>query len=112
MPGSEGDFGVLEQHERFLAALRPGAMEIRSSGGSTWAAVSDGFADISGEAVSVLVSRCDLASELDSASVQGEIDEIETGLNQLSGGEDDAARRSELEARLDAARIRLEVAAR
>ena len=30
LPGSEGDFGVLEQHERFLAALRPGVMEIRT----------------------------------------------------------------------------------
>ena len=25
LPGSEGDFGVYEQHERFLTAIRPGA---------------------------------------------------------------------------------------
>ena len=28
LPGSEGDFGVLEQHERYLAPLRSGKMEI------------------------------------------------------------------------------------
>ena len=117
LPGSEGDFGVLEQHERFLAALRPGVMEIRGSGGSSdssseWAALSDGFADVSGSEVTVLVSHCKLGRELDAASVQGEIGEIEAELNQLSGSEDDAAARTALEARLEAARIQLDVAGR
>ena len=112
LPGSEGDFGVLEQHERFLAALRPGVMEIRGSGGSEWAALSDGFADIGGSEVTVLVSHCKLARELDAATVQGEISEIEAELNQLSGREDDAAARTVLEAQLEAARIQLDVTGR
>jgi len=114
LPGSEGDFGVLEQHERFLAALRPGVMEIRGSrdSSSEWAALSDGFADVSGTEVTVLVSHCKLGRELDAASVQGEIGEIEAGLNRLSGSEDDAAARTALEVRLEAARIQLDVAGR
>ena len=73
LPGSEGDFGVLEQHERYLAALRPGVLEIHApgsgAGGKEWAAVSDGFADVSAEAVTVLVSRCDLAAAIDTKTL-------------------------------------------
>lgn len=111
LPGSEGDFGVLEQHERFLTALRPGAVEILGgSGSSEWAAVSDGFADVGGEQVTVLVSRCDLATDLDASAVADEIRELETQLNQLSGSDEDAPARAELELQLDAARVRQEVA--
>jgi F-type H+-transporting ATPase subunit epsilon len=111
LPGSEGDFGVLEQHERFLTSLRPGALEIIGSGdASQWAAVSDGFADVGAEQVTVLVSRCDLKADLDPASIAAEISEIEAGLNQLSGSDEDAPQRAELEHQLEIARVRLEVA--
>ena len=110
LPGSEGDFGVLEQHERFLTSLRPGAVEIRAGGGSEWAAVSDGFADVGGEQVTVLVSRCDLKSDLDASAVAAEISEIEAGLNALSGSDEDHVARAELELQLESARVREEVA--
>ena len=112
LPGSEGDFGVLEQHERFLAALRQGPVEIHSGGGKQWAAVSDGFADVSAEAVAVLVSRCDLASEIDTAAAQREIDEAEARLRDLSGSDEDAHERSEAERAIEAARLLLDVAGR
>ena len=35
LPGSEGDFGVLESHERFLSPLRVGQAEIRKGGAGT-----------------------------------------------------------------------------
>ena len=114
LPGSEGDFGVLEQHERFLTALRPGVLEILGgSGGGNgkeWAAVSDGFADVGAEQVTVLVSRCDLAADLDAAAVAAEISELEAKLNQLSGSDEDAPARAELELQLEGARVRREVA--
>lgn len=111
LPGSEGDFGVFEQHERFLTAIRPGPLEIRSADGVTsWAAISDGFADVGSEQVTVLVSRCDLAGDLDSGAAQHEIEEFEAGLNQLSGSDEDAPARAELELQLASARVRREVA--
>lgn len=63
LPGEEGDFGVLPGHERFLAALREGPFEIRegnASSGTRRGEVSSGFADVSGEHVTVLVDRCSL----------------------------------------------------
>jgi len=112
LPGSEGDFGVLEQHERFLTALRPGAVEILggSAGEREWAAVSDGFADVGAEQVTVLVSHCTLASELDAGAIAAEISELEAQLNLLSGSEEDAPARTELEVLLEVAKVRLEVA--
>jgi F-type H+-transporting ATPase subunit epsilon len=60
LPGTEGDFGVLPQHERLLTALRPGPVEIRSGGTTQRATVSEGFADVSGTQVVVMVSSCQL----------------------------------------------------
>jgi len=112
LPGSEGDFGVLEQHERFLSALRPGAVEIKTSSGSQWAAVSDGFADVSAESVTVLVSRCDLAAKLDAAAAQSEVRALEERIQALAPGDESSQARGELERELEAARVRLDVAGR
>jgi F-type H+-transporting ATPase subunit epsilon len=66
LPGAEGDFGVLEHHARFLAPLKPGPVEIKLPDGSTeWAAVSGGFAEVSGHQVVVLVDECFKGSEID-----------------------------------------------
>jgi F-type H+-transporting ATPase subunit epsilon len=55
LPGSEGEFGVLPRHERFLSLLQPGEVVIRRGGETLRARVSDGFAEVRGEAVTVLV---------------------------------------------------------
>ncbi|MEE3331237.1 MAG: ATP synthase F1 subunit epsilon [Myxococcota bacterium] len=107
LPGSEGDFGVLAEHERFLTALKPGAVEIKSASGSQWAAVSDGFADVSSESVTVLVSRCELSSDLDAATLSKEVDELESALASA-----DEEARDEIEFQLASARVRLDVAGR
>jgi len=112
LPGTEGDFGVLEQHERFLTSLRPGPLEIRTGGGSEWAALSDGFADVGADSVTILVSRCDLKDELDSSVLAAEISELEARLNQLSGSEEDAPARAEAEHLLEGARVRRDIAGR
>ncbi|HKX45285.1 MAG TPA: ATP synthase F1 subunit epsilon [Planctomycetota bacterium] len=66
LPGSEGEFGVLESHEKFLAPLRPGPMQVRLPGGRVeWAALSDGFAEVTGERVVVLVDECTRAADID-----------------------------------------------
>ena len=111
LPGSEGDFGVSEQHERFLTAIRPGPLEIHSAEGATsWAALSDGFADVGAEQVTVLVSRCDLAQDIDLDDVQRELEEIDAALGELSGGDEDAGARAALELRRAAAAVRQQLA--
>ncbi len=112
LPGAEGDFGVLERHERYLAPLKPGRVEIKTGSGSEWAAVSDGFADVSAEQVVVLVDRCRRASEIDRTAVQTELDAARSELSALSGSEEDQARKPGLEAEIVRAEIELEIAGR
>lgn len=110
LPGSEGEFGVLERHEHFLAPLRHGALEIRTGSGSEWLAVSKGFADVSGEKIVVLADSCVRAADIDLAKVQAEIREAEAERESLRGRESQAARQDALTERIEALAAQVDAA--
>ncbi len=84
LPGSEGDFGVLPSHERFLTPLRIGAIEVRSRDGDRlYAAIANGFADVRGDEVTVMVESCEFAHEIDVARAELARDRAEQGLAEL-----------------------------
>ncbi len=112
LPGSEGDFGVLEHHERFLAPLRIGAVSIGRAEGAVWAAVSEGFAEVDGERVVVLVDSCELAEDIDAAEARDGGGRIRNALQDLGGGGEDERRRAELEAELELAELKVAIAGR
>jgi len=71
LPGAEGDFMVLEGHERFLSPLRIGEVEIRRHGEpALFAALSQGFAEVTGGEVVVTAEACELASNIDVARAE------------------------------------------
>jgi F-type H+-transporting ATPase subunit epsilon len=70
LPGAEGDFGVLQGHEPFLAALRIGGLELSAGGQKRVAAVSKGFAEVHADAVTVMVGTCEFADEIDRARAE------------------------------------------
>ena len=109
LPGSEGDFGVLEGHERFLSPLRMGRAEIRTGQGTLAAAVDAGFARVEGRSVSVLVEACELAGEIDVAAARAAEERAREELGGL-GLQADAAARARLQAELAWARNLLAVA--
>jgi len=108
LPGSEGEFGVLPDHERYLTPLRVGAVEIRTGNDTLWAATADGFADVQGEAVTVLVESCELAHDIDTARAERAHERAVQGLAALDP-DADQARYAAFEAGVERARIRLEV---
>jgi F-type H+-transporting ATPase subunit epsilon len=108
LPGSEGEFGVLEQHERFLAALRYGVMETRTSQGSVWAAISDGFADVSAERVVVMVDSHDRADAVAIEAARRAHDQAESELAADGSDAASPARRAELERLLARAKAHIE----
>jgi F-type H+-transporting ATPase subunit epsilon len=112
LPGSEGDFGVLGGHERFLAPLRIGEIEIRDERGQRFAAVSGGFADVSGEQVVVLAETCELAERIDAARAERARERAEREIRRLRevGVEDHGFRLEE--AALERALVRLQAASR
>jgi F-type H+-transporting ATPase subunit epsilon len=111
LPGSEGEFGVLTNHERFLAPLRVGAVEILTGEGSLYAAVADGFAEIDGESVTVLVDSCELEHEIDAARAGAAAAAAQRYLEKAAGN-DNPERYRQYEAALERARTRVAVSQR
>ncbi len=109
LPGSEGDFGVLEGHERFLCPLRLGRAEIRTGRGTVAAAIGSGFARVEGRSVSVLVEACELAGEIDVAAARAAEARARESLGGL-GLQSDPAARATLQGELAWARNLLDVA--
>jgi len=63
VPGSEGDFGVLEGHAPFMSTLKNGEIAIyRSSMGDSpeRIAVEGGFAEVSARGLTVLAEKADV----------------------------------------------------
>ncbi len=84
LPGSEGDFGVLEHHERFLAPLRIGVVEMQLPDGQvTFGAIAGGFADVSGHQVVVLAESAEHSHEIDLARAEMARDRAREGLAKL-----------------------------
>jgi F-type H+-transporting ATPase subunit epsilon len=83
LPGVEGDFGVLRGHEPFLSALGIGGLEIAVSGGRRYAAVSRGFAEIHGDAVTVMVGTCEWADEIDRERAERARERARRALDEL-----------------------------
>ena len=108
LPGSQGEFGVLEQHERFLSPLDCGAVRIRTGQGELYAAISPGFAEVGPESVTLMVESSEIASDIDTARAEQARDRAREGLAQLDS-DADLERYREYEAAMNRAENRLRV---
>jgi F-type H+-transporting ATPase subunit epsilon len=70
LPGAEGQFGVLPGHERFLTTLAIGEAVIQTPKGPRFAALSDGFAEITQDHVVVMVETCEFGADIDLARAE------------------------------------------
>lgn len=111
VPGTEGDFGVLPGHERFLAPVRIGELEVRSANDRArrWAAVSDGFADVSAERVVLLVDSCEFAADIDEARAERARARAERELERMRAAREESFNFRVEEAALQRAIIRIQV---
>jgi len=64
-PGSLGEFGVLEGHVPFLTGIEPGALRYTSGTTTEYLSVTNGFAEVSENKVSILVDAAEKAGEVD-----------------------------------------------
>jgi F-type H+-transporting ATPase subunit epsilon len=100
VPGTEGDFGVLPGHERFLSPVRIGELELDGNG-HRWAAVSDGFVEVNGDKVVLMVDACEFAADIDRARAERAKAHAEQEIVRL-----EAAQREEVSYRLQEAALR------
>ncbi|MFL4978077.1 MAG: F0F1 ATP synthase subunit epsilon [Xanthobacteraceae bacterium] len=88
VPGSEGEFGVLAGHAPLVAMLRPGILKILGPNEQRILVVG-GFAEVTGDALTVLADRAVPVEDVDPASIAGEISDTE---QDLADAEDDRTR--------------------
>ena len=70
LPGEEGFFAVLPGHAPLLAALKTGPIWYRTGGEKRFAFISGGFAEVTGERVSVLATVAEKAEDIDIARAE------------------------------------------
>ena len=76
-PGSLGEFGVLRGHARMMSALVPGRLVYRSSAGEKTLVAAGGFAEVTGDKVTVLLDGAEAVEELDASRLQEEVTRLE-----------------------------------
>jgi F-type H+-transporting ATPase subunit epsilon len=70
LPGSEGELGVYPMHAPFLIQIVAGELTARKGGQESFLAVGDGFAEITGDHVSVLTDMAIQADSIDEAKAE------------------------------------------
>ncbi len=106
VPGVEGEFGVLPAHETFLSALDAGIVRYDVGGRTQRLAVSAGFAEVTGEHVTVLARTAERVEEIDGERATAARARAEQALQQASVSLEEHAR---LNAALARAMARLDV---
>ena len=76
-PGSMGEFGVLPGHAAMLAGLKAGRLIYRDGQRETTLLAGGGFAEVTGERVTVLLDDAISVEDLDTAALDAEIAQLE-----------------------------------
>lgn len=103
----DGEFAVLAGHVPFLASLDIGEMRFKVDGETDYAAIAGGFAEVTGEKVTILAEAAELAREIDIDRAQRARERAEKRLAQTQAEQLEYAR---TEAALKRAMLRIRVA--
>lgn len=86
VPGSEGDFEVLAHHMPVMSTLRPGVLHIREDAGSSRRIfVRGGFAEVSGQGLTILAEQILPMEDLTADQLEAEIALAEAGVQSAAG---------------------------
>jgi F-type H+-transporting ATPase subunit epsilon len=108
-PGAEGQFGVLPGHIPFLSALEIGEMYYKAGGKTEYLAVSGGFAEVTGEKVTIVAESAEVGREIDVERAKRALERAEKRIAAGKTAEIDWAR---AEAALRRSLVRAKVAGR
>lgn len=91
LPAIEGEMGVYPQHILLITALKPGELVVTKGGKQIHLATGEGFAEITGDKVSVLVDMALKESEIDEAATEAAIKRAEARLKEEHIGDEETA---------------------
>lgn len=84
VPGSEGEFGVLDNHAPVISTLKPGKIHVRTKSGEVHDfAVAHGFADVTGDHVTVLAEGAVAKADIDYKAVEAKVKTVRKDLDAL-----------------------------
>lgn len=99
IPGADGDMTAMPMHAPTITTLRPGILRVEAPEGTTEYVVTGGFAEISGEGVSVLAERAVPKGEMTSDQMESMVSDARAVLDEAKeffqnepGPVDDAAK--------------------
>jgi F-type H+-transporting ATPase subunit epsilon len=85
-PGCDGEFGVMPGHYAYITSVRPGVLHFSCDGEDHTYAVGHGFAQVSAEKVSVVVSSCEDIASIDVAEAYRMLAAAEATLLEVGPG--------------------------
>ncbi len=91
LPAVEGEMGVYPMHIPLITQLKPGELVVTKGGRQTHLAVGEGFVEITGEKVSVLVDMALEESQIDEHAVEDAIKRAEARLKEQHLGDEETA---------------------
>lgn len=97
IPGTAGEFGVLPGHEPLMTSIEAGELRIVKDGKEIALAVGQGFAEVTGDRVSVLTDMALRADAIDEAAAEAARKRAEEALSQKLGAEEHALTEASLQ---------------
>lgn len=97
LPVVDGSIGVLPRHAPMVAALRPGVLRYKQGGKYLPVAVSGGFAEVTGDSITVLTDSAELADQIDVLRARRAKERAEARLRKRAADVDEARARAALQ---------------
>ncbi|MBF0622928.1 MAG: ATP synthase F1 subunit epsilon [Magnetococcales bacterium] len=82
-PGEDGYFGVMPGHSPFLTTLIPGAVQIDDGPDPRFIVVSQGYAEVLGDRVTLLVDSAVRKEDIDAAAVKSDLNQLIRDLDNV-----------------------------
>ena len=97
LPGTDGELGVYPQHVPVLTTLQPGELRVLKGGRETSLAVGEGFAEITGESISILTDMALESSAIDEAAAEAAVARAQAAMKEDHVAEEVASIRASLQ---------------
>ena len=91
LPAVEGEMGVYPQHIPLITQLKPGELVVTKDGKKIHLAIGEGFVEVTGSKVSVLVDMALTEADIDENAAEEAIKRAEARLKEGNVGNEEAA---------------------
>jgi F-type H+-transporting ATPase subunit epsilon len=91
LPAVEGEMGVYPMHIPLITQIKPGELVVTKGGQQIALAVGEGFVEVTGEKVSVIVDMALKETDIDEAAAEDAIRRAEARLKEEHIGDEESA---------------------